>query len=38
MLPATYIVGPDGTIRFQHRGELAWSQPEVRGQIAALMK
>ena len=38
MLPATYIVGPDGVIRFQHRGELDWSKPEVRRQIAALMK
>ena len=38
MLPATYIVGPDGVIRFQHRGELDWSKPEVRRQIAGLMK
>ena len=38
ILPATYIVGPDGMIRFQHRGELDWSKPEVRRQIAALMK
>ena len=38
VLPATYIVGPDGVIRFQHRGELDWSKPEVRRQIAALMK
>lgn len=38
MLPATYIVGPDGMIRFQHRGELDWSKPEVRRQIAGLMK
>ena len=38
ILPATYLVGPDGVIRFQHRGELDWSKPEVRGQIAALMK
>ena len=38
MLPATYVVGPDGVIRFQHRGELDWSKPEVRRQIAGLMK
>jgi peroxiredoxin len=38
MLPATYIVGPDGAIRFQHRGELDWSRPAVRNQIASLMK
>jgi thiol-disulfide isomerase/thioredoxin len=38
VLPATYIVGPDGAIRYRHLGELDWSKPEVRKQIVALMK
>ncbi len=38
MLPATYIVGPDGAIRYRHLGELDWSKPEVREMIVALMK
>ena len=38
MLPATYVVDRDGMVRFQHRGELDWSRPEVRRQIAALLK
>ena len=38
VLPATYIVGPDGAIRYRHLGELDWSKPEVRKQILGLMK
>jgi peroxiredoxin len=38
VLPATYIVGPDGVIRHRHLGELDWSKPEVRRAITALMK
>jgi cytochrome c biogenesis protein CcmG, thiol:disulfide interchange protein DsbE len=38
VLPATYIVGPDGVIRYRHIGELDWSKPEVRKQILGLMK
>jgi thiol-disulfide isomerase/thioredoxin len=38
MLPATYIVGPDGAIRYRQLGELDWSRPEVRDQILALLK
>jgi thiol-disulfide isomerase/thioredoxin len=38
VLPATYIVGPDGAIRYRHIGELDWSKPEVRRQILGLMK
>ena len=37
MLPATYIVGPDGVIR-RHLGELDWSNAEVREAIVRLMK
>jgi thiol-disulfide isomerase/thioredoxin len=38
VLPATYIVGPDGAIRYRHVGELDWSKPEVRKLILGLMK
>lgn len=38
VLPATYIVGPDGAIRYRHIGELDWSKPEVRKQILGLIK
>jgi peroxiredoxin len=38
VLPATYIVGPDGALRYRHLGELDWSKPEIRAQIARLMK
>lgn len=38
VLPATYIVGPDGAIRYRHFGELDWSKPEVRDAILALLK
>jgi thiol-disulfide isomerase/thioredoxin len=38
LLPATYIVGPDGRIRYRHVGELDWSRPEVRETILGLIK
>ena len=38
MLPATYIVGPDGVLRYRQLGELDWSKAEVREQILALLK
>ena len=38
VLPATYIVGPDGAIRYHHVGELDWSKPQVRKLILGLMK
>ena len=38
VLPATFIVGPDGAIRYRHIGELDWSKPEVREAILALLK
>jgi len=36
-LPSTFIVGPDGTIRYSHVGALDWSAPAVRGAITGLM-
>ena len=38
VLPATYIVGPDGAIRYRHVGELDWSKPQVRKLILGLMR
>lgn len=38
LLPATYVIGPDGAIRYRHLGELDWSKPEVRAQIIELVK
>jgi thiol-disulfide isomerase/thioredoxin len=38
VLPATYIVGPDGRIRYRHIGELDWSKPEIRELILGLLK
>jgi len=38
LLPVTFIVGPDGAIRYRHVGELDWSRPEVREAILGLIK
>jgi peroxiredoxin len=37
ILPATYIVGPEGRIRYSYVGELDWSQESVRRTITALL-
>jgi thiol-disulfide isomerase/thioredoxin len=37
MLPATFIVGTDGRVRYSYIGELDWSREPVRRQIAALL-
>lgn len=37
ILPASFIVGPDGRIAFSHLGELDWSQESVRQKIANLL-
>ncbi|HXU41434.1 MAG TPA: TlpA disulfide reductase family protein [Burkholderiales bacterium] len=37
VLPATYIVDPDGKVRYSHYGALDWSSAEVRKAIAALI-
>jgi peroxiredoxin len=36
-LPSTFIVGPDGTIRYRHVGAMDWSSPAVREAITALL-
>ncbi|MGH8733591.1 MAG: TlpA family protein disulfide reductase, partial [Burkholderiales bacterium] len=38
LLPATYIVGPDGAIRYRHLGELDWSRADIREAIVKLMR
>ena len=37
ILPATYLVGPDGRIRYYYRGELDWSRESVRELIGGLL-
>ncbi len=36
-LPATYLIGPDGRIRYHYRGELDWSQESVKKLVAGLL-
>jgi thiol-disulfide isomerase/thioredoxin len=38
MLPATYIVGLDGRIRYRHVGDTDWARAEVRDLVQGLMK
>jgi thiol-disulfide isomerase/thioredoxin len=37
VLPASYVVGPDGAIRYSYVGDLDWSSAAVRASIEALM-
>lgn len=37
VLPATFVVGSDGRIRYRHFGELDWSSEAVRRQIEGLL-
>jgi peroxiredoxin len=37
ILPATYVVGPDGKIRYSYVGEFDWSQDKVRRTITSLL-
>jgi thiol-disulfide isomerase/thioredoxin len=38
VLPASYVVGPDGAIRYSYFGDLDWASDEVRGRIESLMR
>jgi hypothetical protein len=38
VLPATYLLGPDGRIRYAHFGELDWASAGIRAQIEALLE
>jgi len=37
ILPATYIIGPDGRIRYSVVGELNWGNDVVVGRISELL-
>jgi peroxiredoxin len=37
VLPASFVVGPDGAIRYSHFGDLDWSSEAVRLRIEALL-
>jgi len=37
VLPASFVVGPDGAIRYSYYGELDWASEEVRAKIERLM-
>ena len=37
VLPASFVIGPDGAIRYSYLGELDWSSAEVRSHIEALL-
>jgi thiol-disulfide isomerase/thioredoxin len=38
VVPATFLVGPDGRIRYVHYGELDWSSEPVRKRVAELLE
>ncbi len=38
ILPATFVVGPKGELRYSYYGALDWSREDVRAAIAALME
>jgi peroxiredoxin len=38
LLPATFIVGPDGAIRYSYLGELDWAREDVRAALEKLMR
>ena len=37
VLPASFVVGPDGRIRYGYLGALDWASPEVRTTIERLV-
>jgi peroxiredoxin len=37
VLPASYLLGPDGSIRYSHFGELDWAGKEARERVDALL-
>jgi peroxiredoxin len=38
VLPATYLIGPDGVARFSYFGELDWAKADVRAVVEKLMR
>jgi peroxiredoxin len=37
ILPATFVIGPDGAIRYRYFGELDWARDDVRAAVEKLM-
>lgn len=37
ILPASFVIGPDGRIRYAHLGELDWTRPDVRASVERLL-
>lgn len=37
ILPASFVIGPDGSIRYSYLGELDWSGADVRASIESLL-
>ena len=37
VLPATFIVDPDGKVRYSHFGAIDWSRPDIRALIGKLI-
>ncbi len=37
ILPASFVLGPDGRIRYSHFGALDWSDPQVKAAIERLL-
>ena len=38
VLPATYLIGPDGAVRYSHFGALDWSRDDIRAIIAKMIE
>jgi peroxiredoxin len=38
VLPASFVVAPDGTIRYSYFGAIDWAHPDVRKALQGLMK
>jgi len=37
LLPTTFVLGPDGKVKFSQKGEVDWSSPKWRRKIEALL-
>jgi peroxiredoxin len=37
ILPASFVIGPDGSVRYSYLGAIDWNTAEVRAAIEALM-
>jgi peroxiredoxin len=36
-LPASFLVGPDGRVRYSHLGELDWMRPDIRETVERIL-